>query len=170
MTEDIVEMGIKPQKKKAKVTMTVDEYEDLKRRLEALENKEHHCDCPNRIIDMGQELKRLDVLDDNDELLRQNINRLANMVTDGFDDLEKKNQASIADTNGRLEEEHRLRADTESELKAMKQESKELSDELNKANEVIARYKKDVNWLTVLTGAVLGVGLVVIALSIAGLL
>ena len=159
MTEDIVEMGATP-KKNAGRAMTVIElrkyFEDREAQLQAriteLENQEHHCDCPNRIIDMSKELKRLDVLDDNDELLRQGINK------------------SHAELTEALEKEHRLRADTELELKVLKQESAKLNEELSKANTEVSKYKKDVNWLTVLTGAVLGVGLVVISLSIAGLL
>ncbi len=163
MTEEIVEMGAAPKKNTGRA-MTVIELRkyfeereaqmkaEFQARIEELEHQEHHCDCPNRIIDMAKELERLDRLDDNDELLRQGINK------------------SHAELAGALEKEHRLRADTEQELKELRSESAKLTEKLDKANIEVSKYKKDVNWLGVLTGAVLGVGLVVIALSIAGLL
>ena len=86
MTEEILDMD-----RDRKVNAKPVDIQDLLKRVEALERQEHTCDCPNKIIDMSKEIKRLDFLDENDEKLRQGIN-------DAHRDLEEK-----------LAEEHRLR-------------------------------------------------------------
>jgi len=155
--EDVYEMGIKPKNKNAKVTMTVDQFNDLMRRVEALEKQEHQCDCPNRIVDMNKELVRLDFLDENDELLRQGINQ-------SHADLEKK-----------LDEEHRLRVVSEERIEAMNQEMECLKVDnadilyaLEESRKENTTFSKQNLWLGVLAGACVGITLVVLAFFMAG--
>ena len=134
----------------------------------------HECECPAKIEHMGKATEaKMDQLDENDELLRQGINDLAHKTDDDINELK-----------GQLEQEHRLREATESELRTVKEESEKLKEEserlskdLDEANDKVSQYKhavdrnsSDVLKLGAITGAVLGVGLVVLALAIAGVL
>ena len=138
---------------------------ELMKRVEALENQEHTCDCPNRIIDMNKEMQRLDYLDENDELLRQNINR------------------SHKDLQDRLDEEHRLRVRAENQLNELSDEIFDLKERKQKDDEALIdqalhiskmedenkRFASQNLKLGVLAGVCMGLCLCVLACFMAGL-
>lgn len=147
MTEDILDMD-----RDRKVDARPVDIEALLRRIEVLEKQEHTCDCPNRIVDMGKEMRRLDFLDENDEKLRQGIN-------ESHRDLEIK-----------LEEEHRLRVMSEEEVRRIADECDGTLKALADVKEENKKFANQNLRLGVIAGVCAGVCIVVLALGMAGLI
>ena len=189
--EEIIEMGVKPKKNTGRA-MTVIElrkyFEDreaaMQKKIEELENQcdscnHHECECPQKIQEQKERMDRMDQntvdlyntisagieerdnrmdrLDENDEQLRQNINR-------AYSELSEK-----------LQEEHRLRVESEEKVARLELESKGHGEMMMKAveayNDMEEENKRFANQnlrLGILAGACLGLCLCVLAFFMAG--
>jgi len=123
---------------------------DLLRRVEALESQEHTCDCPNKIIDMGKEIERLDFLDENDEKLRQGIN-------ESHRDLETK-----------LAEEHRLRVASEEEISKLNRDNAELWERVTDMKAENTRFSRQNLYIGIAAAVCSAISIIVIALAVTG--
>ena len=198
--EEILELGVKPKKTRAK-SITKEELdamfarrdEQLNKRLEAMESKcdtcaHHDCDCPERIDDLTESSeRRMDKLDENDEALRQGINRLANVTDEQIKALAEqskgtlealsKSNADMESMQAMLNEETRLRAATESTVTSLRADLEEQQDIIEEQNEMLAEYKHlldrnsgDTLKLGILAAVAGAVALVLLGLSVGGLL
>lgn len=187
MTEDIVDMG-KPKKTRTKAItraeldeMFAKRDEEITKRIDEMcDSCSHHeCECPHKIEELDQYTEtRMDQLDKNDEILTDNINKLASQTNDAFIRMHKEVEQNtkglefaartasetnqyIVDLSTKLDEEHRLRVASEEELAALR-ESVEAQSATMKRN------SSDVMKLGVMAGACLGVALIVLAVFLAG--
>ena len=180
MTEEVLDMG-KPKKTRAKAITRAELDEMFAKRDEEITKKidemcdscsHHECECPKRLDNLEEVSEaRMDQLDKNDELLRDNINKLANQTDEAFNRMHKeveqnaenlKYAETIANNLSKeLEEEHRLRVKSEEELAALRESMEEQSA-------TVKRNSSDVLKLGIMAGACLGVALIVLAVFLAG--
>jgi len=187
MTEEVLDMG-KPKKTRAKAITRAELDEMFVKRDEELTKKidemcdscsHHECECPKRLDNLEEVSEaRMDQLDKNDELLRDNINKLADQTGDAFNRMHKEVEQNTKglecaaktmseinqyaeDLSTRLEEEHRLRVKSEEELAALRESMEEQSA-------TVKRNSSDVLKLGIMAGACLGVALIVLAVFLAG--
>ena len=187
MTEEVLDMG-KPKKTRAKAITRAELDEMFTKRDEELDKKlekmcdscaHHECECPNRIDELNESVDtRMEQLDKNDELLRDNINKLADQTGDAFNRMHKEVEQNTKglecaaktmseinqyaeDLSTRLEEEHRLRVKSEEELASLRESMEEQSA-------TVKRNSSDVLKLGIMAGACLGVALIVLAVFLAG--
>jgi len=174
MTEEVVEMGTKPKKTRAKAitreeldAMFAKHDEEIAIKINSIcDNCSHHeCDCPQKIeaLDDYSEA-RMNQLDENDDLLRQGINDLADKTEE---DVQKIRQM--------LEEEHRLRVVSEQKIDALmttnNNNSKVIIEQRGKLEEyekTLKRNSSDVVKLGIIAGACLGVALIILAVFLVG--
>lgn len=198
--EEILELGVKPKKTKAK-SITKEELDAMfakhdarvNKRLEEMESRcdscaHHDCDCPDRIDDLTESSeRRMDKLDENDEALRQGINRLADVTDEQIKKIAEeskgtlealsKSNADLESVRARLNEETRLRVATESKVTALKADLEEQQGTIEEQNEMLAEYKHlldrnsgDTLKLGILAAIAGAVALILLGLSVGGLL
>ena len=198
--EEILELGVKPKRTRTKAitkaeldAMFAKHDAKLNKRLEEMESRcdscaHHDCDCPERIdaLDKAADA-RMDRLDENDELLREGINRLADVTDKQIKDVMdrhreslealSKSTAEIETMRARLNEETRLRATTENKVTALKLDLKDQQDTIEEQEKLLKEYRRlldrnsgDTLKLGILAAVAGAVALVLLGLSIGGLL
>ena len=198
--EEILELGVKPKKTKAKTFTKADldamfakHDAKLNKRLEELESKcdscsHHDCDCPEKIEALDNYTEsRMDKLDENDEALRQGINKLADVTDEqirkiadeskGTLEALSKSTADLESVRAKLNEETRMRAATESKVTELKEDIKEQQDTIDEQRRMLKEYRRlldrnsgDTLKLGILAAVAGAVALILLALSIGGLL
>lgn len=173
MTEEVLDMG-KPKKTRAKAITRAELDEMFAKRDEEITKKidemcdscsHHECECPKRLDNLEEVSEaRMDQLDKNDEILTDNINKLASQTDEALEKVQKDLIAAekAADMfSMKLEEEHRLRVKSEEELASLR-------ESIEAQSATVKRNSSDVMKLGIMAGACLGVALIVLAVFLAG--
>jgi len=173
MTEEVLDMG-KPKKTRAKAITRAELDEMFAKRDEEITKKidemcdscsHHECECPKRLDNLEEVSEaRMDQLDKNDEILTDNINKLASQTDEALEKVQKDLIAAekAADMfSMKLEEEHRLRVKSEEELASLR-------ESIEAQSVTMKRNSSDVVKLGIMAGACLGVALIVLAVFLAG--
>lgn len=187
MTEEVLDMG-KPKKTRAKAITRAELDEMFAKRDEEITKKidemcdscsHHECECPKRLDNLEEVSEaRMDQLDRNDEILTDNINKLASQTNDAFIRMHKEVEQNtkglefaartasetnqyIVDLSTKLDEEHRLRVESEKELASLR-------ESMEAQSATVKRNSSDVVKLGIMAGACLGVALIVLAVFLAG--
>lgn len=174
--EEIIELGAKPKRTKAK-SITREELdamfakrdEELSKKLDEMCDScaHHECECPSKIEALDKYAdERMDALDENDEALRQGIN-----------DLAKQTDGELQDLKSRLDEEHRLRTKSEETMVKLKNESEKMQtlvaeqeEQLKTYRSLLDRNTKDLTKVGAVAGAIMGLGLILVACVVAGVI
>lgn len=173
MTEEVLDMG-KPKKTRAKAITRAELDEMFAKRDEEITKKidemcdscsHHECECPHKIDELDQYTEtRMNQLDKNDEILTDNINKLASQTDEALERVQKdlaEAEKEAALFSRKLEEEHRLRVESEEELASLR-------ESIEAQSVTMKRNSSDVLKLGIMAGACLGVALIVLAVFLAG--
>lgn len=173
MTEEVLDMG-KPKKTRAKAITRAELDEMFSKHDEEISKKidemcdscsHHECECPHKIEELDQYTEtRMNQLDKNDEILTDNINKLASQTDEALERVQKdlaEAEKEAALFSRKLEEEHRLRVESEEELAALR-------ESIEAQSATVKRNSSDVLKLGIMAGACLGVALIVLAVFLAG--
>lgn len=130
--------------------------EEMNKKMESMCDacSHHECECPEKIDALDNYTEtRMNKLDENDELLRQNINKLADVTDEqirriadeskGTLEALSKSAAELEEMKAMLDEEHRLRVAAEEKVGVMDGQITELSNDNAEMWERVDDMKKE---------------------------